>query len=315
MRNSVKISIVIPSYNEQESLEELCRTTVSVLEKLNSQFEIIFVDDGSTDDSLEIMRKIYESDRRIKIIQFRKNYGKSAALSAGFAASNGDIVVTMDADLQDDPTEIPNLVAKLNEGYELVSGWKKIRHDPLTKRITSKIYNILTSFFGGIRLHDFNCGLKAYRSEVVKSIRVYGDQHRYIPVLAHSEGFRVTELPVKHHTRKYGKTKFGLSRFTHGAFDLITVTYLTRYRKRPLHLFGFLGMISFVLGTIISGVLTYQRIFEDKFLSNRPLLFLGILLIIVGVQFFSIGLLGEMLSSASKDTDSYVVRERLGFND
>lgn len=315
MKNFDKISVVVPSFNEEDSLKELHSKTITVLEQLDQPFEIIFVDDGSTDGSAEVLQQLHQDDSRVKVIQFRKNYGKSAALSAGFAATNGNIVITMDADLQDDPTEIPNLLEKLNEGYDLVSGWKKVRHDPFTKRVTSKIYNILTSLFGGIRLHDFNCGLKAYRSEVTKAIRVYGDQHRYIPVLAHSEGFRVTELPVKHHTRKYGRTKFGLNRFTHGAFDLITVTYLTRYRKRPLHLFGFLGMVSFVVGSVISLILSYQKIILNQNLSNRPILFLGILLIIVGVQFFSIGLLGEMLSSTSKDSDSYVVRKRLGFKE
>jgi glycosyltransferase involved in cell wall biosynthesis len=308
-----KISIVIPLYNEQDSLAELHQNIVSVMEGSDRAFEIIFVDDGSTDGSAAVLAKVYSGDRRVKVIQFRKNYGKSAALSAGFSAATGNSIVTMDADLQDDPTEIPNLLAKLDEGYDLVSGWKKVRRDPFSKRVASRIYNFFTYVFGGVHLHDFNCGLKAYRAKVVESIKIYGELHRYIPVLAHREGFRVTELPVKHHERIYGKTKFGMGRFGRGAFDLITVSFLTKYRKRPLHLFGFFGIITFVTGTAISSFLAYQKIFMGKNLSNRPLLFLGILLIIVGVQFFSIGLLGEMLTSASKDTDSYLVRKKLGF--
>jgi glycosyltransferase involved in cell wall biosynthesis len=251
----------------------------------------------------------------VKMIQFLKNYGKSEGLNAGFAASSGKYVITMDADLQDDPGEIPRLIAKLEEGYDLVSGWKKVRHDPLSKKLSSRIYNFFTSLFSGIRLHDFNCGLKAYRQRVVKSLNVYGELHRYLPVVAHRTGFRVAELPVKHHPRKFGKSKFGSSRLLRGAFDLLTVTFLTRYRKRPLHLFGGLGVFSFIAGFTISLILAIQKIFYDANLSNRPLLFLGVLLIIVGIQFVSIGLLGEMITAQRQDRNFHHIKRTIGLKD
>ena len=257
----------------------------------------------------------YEKDDRVKLIQFLHNYGKSAALAAGFKLAAGRYVITMDADLQDDPEEIPKLLEKLQQGYDLVSGWKKVRHDPISKRWASKVYNYFTSLFSGIRLHDFNCGLKIYRREVVRTLRVYGEMHRYLPVIAFRNGFRVTELPVRHHARKYGHSKFGVARFARGAFDLLTISFLTRYKMRPLHLFGVLGVLSFLGGFFISLFLAYERIFANKYLSNRPMLFLGVLLIIVGVQFFSIGLLGEMITSLRKDTDAFLVKRCLGCGD
>ena len=309
-----EVSFVIPLYNERESLPELKDKIVQVMERAGRSFEIIFVDDGSTDGSGEIIEKMHREDPRVRMVQFRKNFGKSAALDAGFRVASGKYVVTMDADLQDDPEEVPALLAKLEEGYDLVSGWKKQRKDPLTRRLASKVYNFFTYLFSGVRLHDFNCGLKAYRNEVVKSIRVYGELHRYIPVIAHRLGFRVTELPVRHHPRKYGRSKFGAARFFRGAFDLMTVTFLTRYSKRPLHLFGFIGILSFLAGTAVSAVLAYQRIFMQKYLSNRPLLFLGVLLIIVGIQFFSIGLLGEMITAGNQQAGGYLIRKVVGLN-
>ena len=313
MSNSnLKLSIVVPFFNEKESLKELCEKIQNVIHKMNLSYEIIFVDDGSTDQSVLIVEELGKNDSNVKLIQFRKNYGKSAGLAAGFNATSGEIIITMDADLQDDPDEIPNLVNKLGEGFDLVSGWKKTRRDPFTKRIASKIYNYFTSIFSGIRLHDFNCGLKAYRAEVIKSINVYGELHRYLPVIAHHNGFKVTELPVVHHERKYGKSKFGVARFTRGAFDLLTITFLTRYNKRPLHLFGLIGLFSLSIGSIISVILAYQRIFHQIYLSNRPLMFLGILLIIVGIQFITLGLLGEMITAQRKDSDDFVIKRKVG---
>lgn len=312
MSDKPEISLVIPLYNEEESLAELHQKITAVMQQYRRPYEIIFVDDGSIDGSAQVIEDLHRKDDRVKLIQFRRNYGKAAALAAGFVAARGDYVITMDADLQDDPEEIPKLIGKLEEGYDLVSGWKKERHDPFIKRITSKVYNLFTSMFSGIRLHDFNCGLKAYRSEVVKTMHIYGELHRYLPVIAHRNGFRVTEMPVRHHPRKYGTSKFGAARFIRGAFDLLTITFLTRYKKRPLHLFGLLGLLCFFAGSIISIVLAYQRLFMQKYLSNRPILFLGVLLIIVGVQFLSIGLLGEMITELRNDTDAYNIKRCLG---
>jgi glycosyltransferase involved in cell wall biosynthesis len=310
-----EISVVIPLYNEGDSLKELYDGIYAVMRNIGKSYEILFIDDGSTDESAEIIEQLSSQDNNVKMIQFLKNYGKSEGLNAGFAASSGKYVITMDADLQDDPGEIPNLIAKLEEGYDLVSGWKKIRHDPLSKRLSSRIYNFFTSLFSGIRLHDFNCGLKAYRQEVVKSLNVYGELHRYLPVVAHRTGFRVAELPVKHHPRKFGKSKFGSSRLLRGAFDLLTITFLTRYRKRPLHLFGGLGVFSFIAGFTISLILAIQKIFYDANLSNRPLLFLGVLLIIVGIQFVSIGLLGEMITAQKQDRNFHHIKRTIGLKD
>lgn len=305
------ISIVVPLLDEEESLPELHEKLTAVLNGMKKSYEIIFVDDGSTDNSYGVLKQLFEKDRQIRVIRFRKNYGKAAALACGFEAAQGDIVITMDADLQDDPEEIPQLIGKIEQGYDLVSGWKKKRFDPLVKRTTSKFYNIVTSRISGIRLHDFNCGLKAYRQNVVKEIQIYGQLHRFIPVLAHWQGFRVAELVVQHHPRKYGKTKFGLSRFTAGLLDLFTVVFLHRFKKRPLHLFGSIGLFSFFIGVLLNLYLAYQRIFADKYLSNRPLLFLAIMMVIVGVQFVSIGLLGEMITETQKRKNDYSIKDIL----
>ncbi len=312
--SNIDVSVVVPLLNEAESLAELFQRIKSVLLDLGKTFEVIFIDDGSTDDSASVIENLHRDDPRAKLVQFRKNYGKAAGLAAGFKMAEGDIVITMDADLQDDPNEIPNLINKLNDGYDLVSGWKKVRHDPFIKNQTSKIYNLFTSVFSGIRLHDFNCGLKAYRSEVVKTMSIYGELHRYLPVIAHRNGYKVTEIPVKHHARKYGQSKYGVARFTRGAFDLLTITFLTRYRKRPLHLFGSWGLFSTFIGAVILAVLAAQKIFFDAHLSRRPLLFLGLLLVIVGVQFFSIGLLGEMITESHSESDNYVVKKYTGWD-
>lgn len=304
-----KISIVIPLYNEEESIEPLVNEIKKVVKPLNLVYEILFIDDGSTDKSLKIIKEISRIDKRFKYISFRKNYGKSAALQVGFNNVTGDVVITMDADLQDDPNEIPNLLKKLDEGYDLCSGWKKQRFDPIIKKYTSRFFNFVTRITSGIKIHDFNCGLKAYRVEVVKNIKVYGELHRYIPLLANWQGFTVTEIPVKHHPRRYGKTKFGISRFFKGFIDLITVTFSTRYIKRPMHFFGFFGALSFFIGLIVNAYLSYLWI-SGQPLSNRPMLFLGMLLIIVGVQFFSVGLLGEMIVHNSINEREYIIKDK-----
>lgn len=310
----IDISIIVPLLNEEESLPELFSQIKAVMRKLDKSFEVIFVDDGSIDRSADIVHELNASDPRAKLIQFRKNYGKAAALAAGFKMAAGDIVITMDADLQDDPKEIPHLLDKLNEGFDLVSGWKKIRHDPFIKTQTSKIYNHFTSLFSGIRLHDFNCGLKAYRSQVVKTMSIYGELHRYLPVIAFRNGYKVTEIPVSHRARRYGRSKYGVARFTRGAFDLLTISFLSRYRKRPLHLFGSWGLLSTFAGLIILAILAAQKIFYDAHLSRRPLLFLGLLMVIVGIQFFSIGLLGEMITETRSEVDNYLVKKIVGWD-
>lgn len=311
-----ELSIIIPLFDEAESLPELHSRLSEVLQQLDQPAEMIFVDDGSTDASVETLLKLRERDSRIRIVQFRRNYGKSAALAAGFARARGNRIVTIDADLQDDPAEIPHLLKKLDEGYDLVSGWKRRRQDRFVKRVTSRIFNRVTNKLTGVQLHDINCGLKAYRREVTDTIHVYGQLHRYLPVLALKEGFRLGEIEVKHYPRKYGLSKFGLSRFTSGFLDLMTVLFLTRYTRRPLHLFGVAGLIAFVLGAAISLYLAYQRIILTVYLSNRPLLFLGILLVIVGVQFFSIGLIGEMIAAsaeANNPSQTYSIKKEVGF--
>jgi len=310
-KQSPDISILIPLFNEQESITELYHKLTAVFDSYKKSYEIIFIDDGSRDRSFETLAKLYREDQHVRVFQFRQNYGKSAALACGFEQARGQYVITMDADLQDDPAEIPSLINKINDGFDLVSGWKKKRHDPVMKRLTSKFFNRVTSFFSGIKLHDFNCGLKAYRCEVVKSLQLYGQLHRFIPVLAHWQGFCVGEKVVTHHARKFGKTKFGFSRFTAGLFDLFTVIFLHKFKKRPLHLFGSIGLVLFFAGLMMNLILTYERIFANRYLSNRPLLFLAVLLVIVGIQFISIGLLGEMITETQKRQNEYLLKNVL----
>jgi glycosyltransferase involved in cell wall biosynthesis len=309
MSSEQMLSVVIPLYNEEGSLMELSLSLKRVFDLLKCNYEVIFIDDGSTDSSYEKIKEINKRNSRYHCIKLRRNYGKSAALSAGFKEAKGDIVITMDADLQDDPNEIPELIKAINSGYDLVSGWKKVRYDPFIKRHTSKIFNYFTSKVSGIRLHDFNCGLKAYRKEVIKSVKVYGEMHRYIPALAHLMGFKVTEKVVKHHPRKFGVTKFGANRFLNGFFDLLTVAFTNKFIKKPLHLFGTLGILFSLAGFVITLYLTILKFFENASISNRPLFLVGILLIIVGFQSFSLGLIAEMITKSSHRDDDVFVEE------
>ncbi|MGH2575796.1 MAG: glycosyltransferase family 2 protein, partial [Ignavibacteria bacterium] len=305
------ISIVIPLYDEEESIVELSISLKKALGNLRANYEVIFVDDGSSDKSFQKLKEIHHLNNRFKCIRFRRNYGKSAALSEGFKTAKGDIIITMDADLQDDPAEISALIQKLNEGYDLVSGWKKIRRDPFIKKLSSKLFNLVTSSLVGLKLHDFNCGLKAYRKDVIKNINIYGELHRYIPALAFLSGYKVTELAVTHHSRKFGRTKFGASRFLNGIFDLITVLFTTKYIRRPLHFFGLIGLINFIGGVGIIVYLTVLKFFDSIPISNRPLFFIGIFLAIVGMQFVSLGLIGEMIAKTSSHKDNVIIEQTL----
>lgn len=305
--------MVVPLLNEEESLPELARQLEQVLERVTrGNYEVLFIDDGSTDDSFRVIQDIHARNQRFKAIRFRTNHGKSAALAIGFAECKGDIVITMDADLQDDPNEIPSLVAKLEEGFDLVSGWKRKRHDPWHKTMPSKLFNAVTSRMSGIRLHDFNCGLKGYRREVIENVQVYGEMHRYIPALAHWEGFRVTEIPVQHRARQHGVSKFGMSRFLKGYLDLLTVMFTTRYIKRPLHFFGAVGSLFALVGFTTDLYLVIEWSLGRTSLSNRPLALFGVAMIIVGVQLISIGLIGELIVKNNLEHQKFSVRERLG---
>ncbi|HOM04388.1 MAG TPA: glycosyltransferase family 2 protein [Candidatus Kapabacteria bacterium] len=312
-RNELLISVVIPLYNEEESIPELALQLEKELQELtHGRYEVIFVDDGSTDGSLDYIKQIHRRNKRFRYISFRRNYGKSAALAVGFEAARGKFVATMDADLQDDPAEIKNLAKKMKEGYDLVTGWKQQRKDPISKTIPSKLFNFVTSLVSGIKLHDFNCGLKLYRKSVTDTLQVYGEMHRYLPALAHWEGFRVAEIPVVHHARRYGKSKFGLSRFINGFLDLLTFVFITRFMKRPMHFFGLFGTIFTLIGFAINAYLTVEWFLGNTYLSNRPLANFGIALIIVGVQFFSIGLVGEMIVKQNfEKTKNYSIKEKL----
>ena len=313
------LSIVVPLFNERESLPELLEQLsaamgekeLHALFKESFSFEIIMVDDGSTDDSHALIGSMIPLRPELRLISFQRNFGKTAALSAGFMAATGDYVCTIDADMQDDPFAIKEMIKKLQEGYDLVSGWKQQRKDPLSKTIPSKLFNGVTRLFSGIAIHDFNCGLKVYRQEVTRRLELHGDMHRYIPVLAHWMGFRIAELPVNHHARKFGSTKYGTSRFFSGLLDFLSVLFITRYLRRPMHFFGMAGLASFVFGFLISLYLTLDKILLQRPVSNRPILFFGILLLILGVQLFSTGLLGEMLSTSSSRGSAFTVRETL----
>ncbi|MBA65186.1 MAG: glycosyltransferase [Candidatus Marinimicrobia bacterium] len=292
----MNISIIIPIFNEIDSLSELKNELIKSLSNFDD-WEVIFVDDGSSDGSSLWLEELSKSDKHFKLIQFYRNYGKSAALNEGFKAARGDYVITMDADLQDDPAEIKNLVSKLDDGWDLVSGWKKDRLDPLNKRIPSKIFNFVTRILTGVKIHDFNCGLKGYKQAVIKSIEIYGGRHRYIPALAGQRKFKITEIVVNHRARKFGKTKYGSSRLFHGFFDLITILFLNRFNQQPLHLFGAFGIGFFLIGFVLELVVLYYKYsIGDPFSKHIALLILGVMLIVIGIQFFSMGLLGELVA-------------------
>lgn len=300
------ISVVIPVYNEIGSLPELYKKVSEVLIPYQS-WEIVFVDDGSTDGSVEFLENLTKDNPQAVLIQFHRNYGKSAALSEGFKHAKGNYIVTMDADLQDDPDEIPNLVKKLEEGYDLVSGWKVNRKDPWTKTFPSKIFNFVTRLMTGVQIHDFNCGLKIYRKAVTSAVEIYGGRHRYIPAMAGQKKFRVTEIPVKHHTRKHGVTKYGGSRLFHGFFDLITILFFHRYTQQPLHLFGFFGLISLIISFFIELYVVGLKVFAGhSFYQHMAMMLFGAMIFILGLWFFSIGIIAEMIAKGDQDKESRV---------
>jgi glycosyltransferase involved in cell wall biosynthesis len=313
------ISVVVPLFNEEESLPELVAWIEKVMAENNFSYEIVMVDDGSKDNSWQVIENLQLKNPSIKGIKFRRNYGKSAALFCGFEVAQGDVVITMDADLQDSPDEIPGLYSMIkNDGFDLVSGWKKKRHDPvLTKNLPSKLYNWTVRRMSGIKLHDMNCGLKAYRKNVVKSIEVYGEMHRYIPVLAKWAGFKnIGEKVVKHSERKYGVTKFGIERFVRGPLDLLSVMFISRFVKRPMHFFGILGIIMMFIGFLASLWLGIQKIIQLKhgvvghLLTNSPYFYIALTSIIIGAQFFLAGFLGELISRSASERNTYQIEKR-----
>lgn len=312
-RSRIMISVVIPLYNEEKSLEELYNRAILSLQSLSDSFELIFVDDGSTDNSFSVLRDLHKRDNQVKVIRFRKNFGKAAALSAGFKEAQGEIIITLDADLQDLPEEIPALIKKMDEGYDLVSGWKFKRKDPFLRKIASRLFNSVTSFYTGVKIHDFNCGLKCYRREVTEEIELYGELYRYIPAIAKWKGFKVGEVKVNHRPRVHGKSKYGSERYLRGFFDLLTVIMLTKYPEKPLHFFGLLGTLLSLIGLAINIYMAALRL-SGKWISNRPLLLLGILLLILGVQFIFFGLMGELIVFSSQKETSYTVKEKLDTN-
>lgn len=312
------LSFLIPARNEEGNLVELHRRLGNVLAEIDLPYEIIFIDDGSTDNTWGVIRALQAADERVRGIRHRRNFGKAQALANGFMLTRGDVVITMDADLQDDPDELPHFLAKLNEGYDLVSGWKQRRKDPLGKTFPSKIFNRTVRAASGVPLHDFNCGYKAYRREVTSSIRLYGELHRFTPVLAHAQGFRIGEIPVRHHARTWGQSKYGWSRLVKGFLDLLTVVFLTQYRQRPMHLFGLPGLIALFSGVLLGVFLSAEKLFTGAAIGNRPALLLAVLLVVLGAQFFGLGLLGEYLAhgSAGRQTETNLpalVRETIGF--
>jgi len=307
------LSIVIPLFNEEPSLTTLFAELQAALLPLQRSYEIIFVDDGSSDGSFAVLQRLHDTDpRHVRAIRFRRNFGKTAALAAAFKRARGEIVITMDADLQDDPQEIPKLLAKIDEGYDLVAAWRERRQDPASKRLPSRVANTAVAVLAGVKLHDINCGFKAYRSEVVKGLKLYGDLHRFIPVLAHWQGFRIAEVPVVHRPRRFGRSKYGWQRMIRGFFDFLVVLFLTRYLRRPLQLFGIAGAASLFAGLILGLYLSYLH-FVGPGIGWRPALFLDILAVVVGVQLIAMGLLAEMLRNFSyRSEDEYSVSSELG---
>ncbi len=315
MSQSKDISVVIPLFNEDESLPELCQWIERVMNDNAYSYEVIFVDDGSTDKSWSVINELKSKNENVRGIKFRRNYGKSAALNTAFDVCEGQVVITMDADLQDSPDEIPELYNMIvKDGYDLVSGWKKKRHDPvLTKNLPSKFFNATARMMSGIKLHDFNCGLKAYDQQVVKNIEVYGDMHRYIPIIAKSAGFsNITEKPVTHQARKYGKSKFGINRFINGFLDLMTISFIGRFGKKPMHFFGTIGMLLLLLGLGILIYLSFVKlILGIPNISDRPMFFLGMLATIVGIQLFITGFLAELISRNAQGRNDYKIEARI----
>jgi glycosyltransferase involved in cell wall biosynthesis len=312
----MQISVVVPLYNEVESLTELYEWISKVMAEHGFSYEVVFIDDGSNDGSWEVISKLNAQHPEVRGIRFMRNYGKSAGLNEGFKAAKGDVVITMDADLQDSPDEIPELYRMIEEdGYDLVSGWKKKRYDPLSKTIPTKLYNWVNRKMSGIHLHDFNCGLKAYKQAVIKNIEVYGEMHRYIPVMAKAAGFKkIGEKVVQHRARKYGTTKFGLERFINGPLDLLTINFMGRFGKRPMHFFGSLGFLSFGLGFAIALYLSLAKFIWDEYrMTERPLFYLGILAMIIGSQLFLTGFIGELVSRNASERNTYLISERKGF--
>lgn len=312
------ISVVIPLLNEEESLNELNDWIVKVMQSNHFSYEIIYVDDGSTDSSWKIIEGISATNDCIKGIRFRRNYGKSAAMNTAFEASEGEVVITMDADLQDSPEEIPLLYTMLKEeGFDLISGWKKKRKDPIVKRWPSKIYNRVNRLITGIKLHDQNCGLKIYTKEVVKNIEIYGEMHRFIPVIAKWAGFsKIGEKIVIHHERKFGKTKFGMERYRKGFLDLISIIFVSRFGKRPMHLFGSIGSLLFMIGFGIAFYFAYTKLFMQEYnMTDRPLFYLGLLAMILGTQLFMTGFIAEMISRNSSDRNTYQISKKTGFKE
>jgi glycosyltransferase involved in cell wall biosynthesis len=297
------ISVVVPVHDEQDTVEELFEELRAALDPLGAEWEVLYVDDGSTDGTFSALTRLHDREPGVRIVRLRRNFGKATALAAGFAQAAGDVIVTIDGDLQDDPAEIPRLLAKLDEGFDLVSGWKTRRRDPWRRRIVSKVFNSVTGRISGLRLHDLNCGLKAYRAEVLRGLRLYGELHRFIPVLAHYRGFRVAEVPVNHRPRGHGRSRYGMERYLRGFFDLLTVTFMGRYRYRPLHLFGGLGLLLGGIGFVLLAYLTVVKIMGHA-IGQRPLLTLGVLLVVVGIQLFSLGLVGELVTSLHEERTS-----------
>ncbi|WP_215224565.1 glycosyltransferase family 2 protein [Echinicola shivajiensis] len=315
----IQVSIVIPVFNEEESLPELSRWINKVMVKHNLNYEVIFVNDGSTDNSWGVISTLAQENGHVKGICFSRNYGKSAALDIGFGKAKGEVVITMDADLQDSPEEVPGLYKMITvEGYDIVSGWKKKRHDPISKTVPSRFFNGVTRMISGIKLHDFNCGLKAYKNKVVKQIYIYGEMHRYIPLIAKWNGFtKIGEKVVDHRARKYGETKFGLERFVHGFLDLISVSFVNRYKKKPMHFFGTLGTLSFLTGFLITIWLAFEKFYGLKKglfvreITDQPLFYLALVALIVGMQLFLTGFMAEMLISNNTKRNDYNIDQEI----
>jgi glycosyltransferase involved in cell wall biosynthesis len=304
------ISVVVPIHNEERSIELLYGELAAALDGAGAEWEAVFVDDGSTDGSFAALTRLHSAHSNVKVVRLRRNFGKAAALTSGFTQAQGEVIVTIDGDLQDDPAEIPRLLAKLDEGFDLVSGWKARRRDPWRRRAPSKVFNWVVGHVSGVRLHDMNCGLKAYRAEVARGLRLHGELHRFVPVLAHQRGYRVAELPVNHRPREHGRSRYGIERYLRGFFDLLTVSFVGRYRHRPLHLFGGLGLAMGLIGFAILVYLTVVKALGHA-IGQRPLLTLGVLLVVVGMQFLSLGLISELITTQHEERVGEREREEL----